>query len=101
MLLVLCILFKYNIFSHRKQGYIKSLGEQWREKRKFPINKYKRFNCGVYSVKRHTCNAITYQYVDPPSHSLIDNEEQSSCNSSGVSEIRCVQEVSNYLCCKL
>ncbi|VVC42791.1 Hypothetical protein CINCED_3A023821, partial [Cinara cedri] len=75
-----------------KQGYIKSLGEQWREKRNLPLNKYKRFTYGVYSIKRHTSNAITYEYVDPPSQSLVDIEDQSSCSSSGDNEIRYVQE---------
>lgn len=98
MLLVLLIVFKHNLLSHSKQGYIKSLGEQWREKRNLPINRYKRFTYGVYSIKRHTSNDITYEYVDPPSQSLkIDIEDQSSCSSSGDNEIGCVQEVSNYV----
>lgn len=93
--------FKYNIFPRRKQGYIKSLGDQWREKRKLSINKYKRFTCGVYSVKRHTYNAITYEYVDPPSQPSIDTKDQSSCSNSGNSNIgRVVQEVSYCLYCR-
>lgn len=58
------------------------------------MNKYKCFTSGVYSIKRHTSNAITYEYVDPP-QSLIDSEDQSYCSTSDDGEKGCVQEVSN------
>ncbi|XP_025206218.1 dual specificity protein phosphatase CDC14C isoform X2 [Melanaphis sacchari] len=70
-----------------KEEYLTLLGRQWREKRKNAVNKYKRFIHGIYSAKRHTSNANAYEYVDPPPHSHISNEEQFTSNSSGNSEI--------------
>lgn len=65
-----------------KEDYLTTLGKQWRENQKNAGNKYKRFTNGVYSVKRHTSSANAYEYVDPPPHLYISNEEQftSSCN---------------------
>jgi len=42
----------------------------------------------VYSVKRHTSSGNAYEYVDPPPHLYISNEEQfTSSSKRGDSEI--------------
>lgn len=41
----------------------------------------------MYSIKRHTSSGNAYEYVDPPSHLYISNEEQFTRSSSGDSEI--------------
>lgn len=41
----------------------------------------------MYSVKRHTSSANAYEYVDPPPHLSISNEEQSTSSSRRDSEI--------------
>jgi len=49
----------------------------------------------VYSVKRHTSSANAYEYVDPPPHLYISNEEQftSSCNGDKEIEYEESEEV--------
>jgi len=72
-----------------------TLGKQWREKRINAVNKYKRFTKGVYSVKRHTSSANAYEYVDPPPHLYISNEEKftSSSRADSVIEFEESEEV--------
>lgn len=64
-------------------------GKQWREKRKDTVDKYKRFKHGVYSVKRHTSNTNTYEYINPPPQSCLSFKEQPLSSSSKSSETEC------------
>jgi len=79
---------KRHVCLSSKEGHLKTVGKQWREKRKYAVNKYIRFKNGVYSVKRHNSNVNTCELVDSPPESCISKEEQSSSGSdiSGATE---------------
>lgn len=72
---------------------MKTVGKQWREKRKHAVDKYKRFTNGVYSVKRHSSSVNVYEYVDPPLDSCISKEQNSPGNSDSVKTERVKSEM--------
>lgn len=45
----------------------------------------------MYSVKRHTSNTNTYEYVNPPPQSCLSFKEQPLSSSGKSSETECVE----------